>query len=249
MAAVPPVAAILFDALGTLLRLRPPGPRLRGELAGRFGLEVSEAQAQEAFAAEIRHYRTHLLRGRDAASLAELRADCADVLWAALPQAPEAACELRVEVLLGCLHFDPFPDAAPALRRARAAGRRTVVVSNWDISLHDVLARAELGELLDGVVTSAEVGVAKPAREPFDRALRLAGVEPAGAVHVGDSLREDVAGAQAAGLRAVLLERFAYGERPLADGERPLAVAGAAVLAPGTPRISSLAELDEALER
>ena len=54
--------------------------------------------------------------------------------------------------------FRAFPDAVPALQRLRAAGLRTVVVSNWDVSLHDRLAEVGLAELVDGAVTSAEVG-------------------------------------------------------------------------------------------
>jgi putative hydrolase of the HAD superfamily len=93
------------------------------------------------------------------------------------------------------------------LRELRAAGRRVVVVSNWDFSLHDVLGRIGLAPLLDGIVTSAECGARKPAREIFERALRLAGAEAAEAIHVGDSLAEDVEGARAAGVMPVLLRR------------------------------------------
>ena len=41
-------AAVLLDALGTLVALEPPAPRLRAELAARFGLEVSEDEAARA---------------------------------------------------------------------------------------------------------------------------------------------------------------------------------------------------------
>jgi HAD superfamily hydrolase (TIGR01509 family) len=60
---------------------------------------------------------------------------------------------------------------------------------------------------VDGVVTSADVGAAKPDAAVFRRALELAGVDAAGAVHVGDSLDNDVAGARAVGIRAVLVQR------------------------------------------
>jgi len=81
------------------------------------------------------------------------------------------------------------------------------VVSNWDVSLPDVLARIGLAELVDGVMPSAQAGADKPHAAIFLRALALAGVPPAEAIHVGDSLREDVAGAGAAGVRPVLLAR------------------------------------------
>ena len=91
--------------------------------------------------------------------------------------------------------------------RARQAGARIVVVSNWDVSLHEVLERVGLAPLVDGVVTSAAVGAAKPAAAIFAHALGLAGVAPERAIHVGDSLDEDVRGAAACGIRPMLLRR------------------------------------------
>jgi putative hydrolase of the HAD superfamily len=81
------------------------------------------------------------------------------------------------------------------------------VVSNWDVSLAERLDETGLLPLVDAVVSSAEVGVLKPHPAPFERALELAGVSAADAWHVGDSVEEDVEGARAAGIRAVLLAR------------------------------------------
>jgi putative hydrolase of the HAD superfamily len=67
-------------------------------------------------------------------------------------------------------------------------------------------------ELVDAVVTSAEVGAAKPEPRVFERALTLARAEPGEALHVGDKVDNDVEGAAAAGIRAVLLQR--EGEPP-----------------------------------
>jgi putative hydrolase of the HAD superfamily len=195
--------ALLLDALGTLVALEPPAPRLRAALE-----TISLAEAERAIAAEMTYYRAHLDEGRDAGSLTALRRRCAQALRDALPAAtrPDDIGPL-VEALLGSLHFHAFADARPALEAARARGLRLVVVSNWDISLPDVLARVGLAPLLDGVVTSAEMGVAKPDPAIFIRALELVGASAAGTVHVGDSLREDVDGARAAGIEAVLISR------------------------------------------
>jgi putative hydrolase of the HAD superfamily len=202
--------ALLLDALGTLVSLEPPAPRLREHLATRLGVEVSEAQAGRAIAAEIAFYRRHLQQGKDPDSLAQLRRGCAQVLLDALP--PSAALErvdLRqmVSVLLDSLRFSVFADVRPALTAARRSGRRLVVVSNWDVSLHEVLERAGVRTLVDAILTSAEFGERKPSPSIFGRALELAGVPAREALHVGDSLEEDVAGAQAAEVEAVLLVR------------------------------------------
>jgi putative hydrolase of the HAD superfamily len=215
-------AAILLDALGTLVALDPPAPRLRAELSARFDFEVSEEEAARAIAAEIAYYRAHLDEGRDEPSLRDLRRRAAEVMRSALPG--EAAARLSidplVEALLASLHFTAFPDVGPALEHARDRGQRLVVVSNWDVSLLSVLRTLELAPLLDGILTSAGVGARKPARAIFEQALALAGVPARDAIHVGDTLDEDVAGARAAGIEPVLIRR---GGGPPVPGVRTIA--------------------------
>jgi putative hydrolase of the HAD superfamily len=219
------IRAVTIDALGTLVRMQPPGPRLRTELRERAGVEVSEERATAGFAAEIHYYLEHHLEGADPESLDALRDRCAGVLRDALGIEP---VELRVvrEAMLAAIRFEPFPDAAPALEELRARGLRLVAASNWDSSLPEVLERAGLTRLLDGVVSSAAAGAAKPAPALFEAALELAGVAPAEALHVGDRPDKDVDGARRLGMRAVLIAR---------DGDRPLAA--------GVPVIRTLAEL------
>jgi putative hydrolase of the HAD superfamily len=113
--------------------------------------------------------------------------------------------------MMAAIRFRAFDDAAPALRELRARGLRLVCLSNWDYSLPEVLGRVGLLGLLDGVVTSARVGVAKPAAGIFGAALELAGCDASEALHVGDSSEEDVRGASAAGIRAVLIDRSGRG--------------------------------------
>jgi putative hydrolase of the HAD superfamily len=221
--------AVLLDALGTLLELEPPAPRLQDELARRFGVRVSEADAERAMAAEIAFYRTRLDSGKDPDSLAALRARCAEVVREQLPDSSALArvsTAALTEALLACLRFKVYPDVVPALMAARARGARLVVVSNWDASLAEVLARVELAPLLDGVLSSAQAGVRKPAPAIFEQALRIARSTAQHAVHVGDSLEEDIAGARAAGIEPILLRRD--------GGPGP----------PGVRTISSLAELE-----
>ena len=81
------------------------------------------------------------------------------------------------------------------------------IASNWDCSLPEWLRPTGILDLVDDVVTSAEVGAAKPSPRVFERALGIAGVEPADALHVGDKVDNDIEGAAAAGIRGVLLQR------------------------------------------
>lgn len=200
-----PPRAILLDALGTLVALEPPVPRLVALLHERHGVLVSEHDAGRALRAEMRHYREQCIRAADADALAELRLECAALIASELEL--ELPPEAIVPTLLDSLAFAPFPEVPAALERLRAAGVRLVVASNWDVSLHGVLDRTGLRELLDGVVTSAEIGTAKPDPALFEAALAVAGARPEHARHVGDSLLEDVEGARRAGIEPVWLRR------------------------------------------
>jgi putative hydrolase of the HAD superfamily len=197
--------AVLLDSLGTLVELEAPVPRLRARLA-ELGFEVDEERVDRAFGAEVAYYIEHHVEGRDQSTLAELRNRCAAVLLDELA-IPELPLPDARAALLDSLSFRAFPDAAPALRELRERGLRLVVASNWDCSLREVLESAGLLELVDDAVSSAEAGAAKPDPAVFRAALTAAGCEPEEAVHVGDSEENDVAGARAAGVRAVLLDR------------------------------------------
>jgi putative hydrolase of the HAD superfamily len=191
-----PYRAGLIDALGTMVRLLPPWERIEPA-----AIEALPAERVEsAFRAEMAYYAAHADQGRDAASLAALRADCAALLSAGLGR------PIDVATMMGAIEFDAYPDAVPALRDWRRRGLRICCVSNWDYELGEVLERIGLAAELDGVVTSAAAGARKPAPAIFALGLRIAGCEAADAFHVGDG-DEDVEGAHAAGIEAIRIDR------------------------------------------
>lgn len=116
-------------------------------------------------------------------------------------------------------------DAIPLLEALRARGYRLAVVSNWDGDLVDYLRPTGLSGYFDAVLDSSVVGSWKPDGHIFEIACAATGVAPADALHVGDSPGADVAGAQAMGIRAVLLDPqdlFGDGFAGLAPFERIL---------------------------
>jgi putative hydrolase of the HAD superfamily len=174
--------AVLLDALGTLVELEPPWEPLARGLG-----TAPDERLRQAVRAEMAYYREHSHEGRDAASLTELRQRCAAVL------SREAGRDVPVGTMMAAIRFRAFPDAAPALAGLRELGLRLVCVSNWDVSLSGVLESCGLGDALDRVVTSAEAGAEE-------------------AVHVGDTPEDDLAGAAAAGIRALLIARDGSGD-------------------------------------
>jgi putative hydrolase of the HAD superfamily len=204
------VKAILLDALGTLVELQPPAPRLQ-RLLREVGFDVTEERAAAGFAAEISYYLDHHLEGSDRERLERLRDRCAEEMRRALDLRDLDHATAR-RAMLEALEFRPYADVVPALSELRERGVTLVIASNWDCSLPDWLGPAGITELVDGVVTSAEVGAPKPDTRVFERALAIAGVAASEALHVGDTVDNDVEGAAAAGVRAVLLQRA--GEPP-----------------------------------
>ena len=188
--------AVTIDAYGTLVRLHDPVPALVRALRER-GIDRTPAEVTAAFQAEGEYYVPRSLQGRDEKSLAELHRDCTAVFLAALDADLDA--ESFSETYVGTLEFEAEPGAVEALASLRARGLELAVVSNWDISLHDHLARLGLDHFFRAVVTSADVGVAKPGPAIFRAALERITVPCERTLHVGD--RDiDEGGARAAGL-------------------------------------------------
>jgi putative hydrolase of the HAD superfamily len=193
--------AVFLDALGTLVELEPPWRRLACALPG-----ADSDRVEGAMRKEMAYYREHAHEGTDPEALADLRRRCAELLSSELGE------EVEVETMMSAIRFHPAADARPALARLSELGLTLVCVSNWDVSLADVLERAGLGGLLDGVISSAAAGARKPDPAIFRAALELAGCAPGEALHVGDTPEEDVAGAQAAGVPALLINRAGNGD-------------------------------------
>jgi HAD superfamily hydrolase (TIGR01509 family) len=129
----------------------------------------------------------------------------------------DAASESATQERLTAAFLEPIfataiadPAAITILASLRARGFRTGIVSNtpWGSpaqSWRAELARHDLLAAVDAAVFCADVGYRKPHPAPFERALSLLGVRAAEAVFVGDDPRWDVAGAQRAGVRPILL--------------------------------------------
>ncbi len=107
--------------------------------------------------------------------------------------------------------FHVFEDTIPALRELKNAGWRTVVVSNHVPELSAIVNGVGLSPWIDDVFSSALTGYEKPHPEAFQ--IGLAGVAPSQAWMIGDSPAADVHGAEAVGVRAILVRNQADGVR------------------------------------
>ena len=81
------------------------------------------------------------------------------------------------------------------------------VISNWDSRLISTLENLNLADNFKFILPSAVVGSAKPDKKIFEEALRLSGVKPHEACHIGDEVKTDIEGARNMGIHAILLDR------------------------------------------
>ena len=100
-----------------------------------------------------------------------------------------------------------FPETASTLSRLKAQGLELGIISNFDSRLFTVMRGLGIADAFDTVTISSLAQAAKPAPQIFHLALEKHAVDPEEALHIGDSLREDLEGAKKAGFHAVLLDR------------------------------------------
>lgn len=101
--------------------------------------------------------------------------------------------------------FEDVAELFSSLKKARIP--LALITNGASDTQREKLQTLNIEHWFDTIVISGEIGVAKPDIPIFTMALDQLGIAPAGAWHVGDNLKTDVAGAIAAGIGAVWLNR------------------------------------------
>jgi HAD superfamily hydrolase (TIGR01549 family) len=197
--------AVLFDVDFTLCR---PGPELSPEryarIAARHHVELDVARYDAARDSAIANLKRH----------PELVHD--ETIWHAFTEEifvgmggpRELASECASEIEQGWEvpeNFELYEDAHPVLEDLRAHGVKLGLVSNGIRDLHAFVEHHALD--VDAIVDSRTHGYVKPHPTIFRAALERLDVDADAAAMVGDSLEEDVEGARALGMRAILVDR------------------------------------------
>nr|WP_221244197.1 HAD family hydrolase [Cryobacterium roopkundense] len=106
-------------------------------------------------------------------------------------------------------------DALACLDALTNAGVRVGLITNGDLEFQsEKIRRVGLADRVEHVITSGELGVAKPDARIFHHACSVFGVEPSAAAYVGDRLRTDAIGAAASGLAGIWIDRRAVSVTP-----------------------------------
>ena len=192
------IEACVFDAYGTLFDVHSAVARLRARIGDR-----AEALSQLWRSKQLEYTWLRALMGR--------HADFWQVTGDALDHA--LACTgvdttWREPLMQAYLTLDAYPEVPDALRRLRAGGLRTMILSNGEPGMLRAAARsAGIAELLDAILSVEEVGIFKPHPKVYRLAVDRLAVRP-DQIAFQSSNAWDVSGAAAFGLRAVWINRL-----------------------------------------
>ena len=231
------ITTVFFDLYGTLAGFKPSRYEVQSEALADFGISVTPDgilrgyYLADAFMAQQNATKPvrNLPREEYRAFFAEYERRV--LRGAGVEVSHEQALEIWRRIRRIDYALAPFDDTIPALEACRRMGLTVGLISNMNQNGDELADSLGLLPYLDFSITSHEVGAEKPAPLIFERALERANTRPESAVHVGDQLTSDVAGALNVGINAVLLDR---------DGNHKDYKA--------QPRITELSELPELLE-
>ena len=211
------IKAVFFDAAGTLIKTVRKVGESYAAIAAKHGLEISPSELNGRF-----HIAFH-----GAAPLAFPHSESAaiDVLerqwWKTLvrkvfePWEPFQRFDVFFDELFDYFSqpqaWSLFPEVSETVSALKDRRMALAVISNFDSRLIRILDGLGASAWFDEIYVSSRVGHAKPDRRIFEAALRRYGLAAANAAHVGDSEENDLRGADAAGLRGILIDRAGSG--------------------------------------
>jgi HAD superfamily hydrolase (TIGR01662 family) len=208
-----PLRAVVFDVDFTIAE---PGPDLGAAgyaaLGRRYGLSLDPALHDDARRSALSTLERHPELDHDEELWVLFTERIIRGMGGAGADTHAAAVEMtRAWEEAG--HFELYPDVAPTLAELRRHGLKVGLLSNTARDLDLFVAHHRLA--VDALLTSRAHGKTKPHQSIFREVLGRLGVTPPEAVMVGDSLEDDVEGALAIGMQALLVDREGrYPDRP-----------------------------------
>src|SRR5260221_400408 len=221
-AAEPRPKVIFFDAAGTLFHL-PQGVGFHyREVLSRHGVERDEAMLASAFREVWTEIDPPPLHAGPRAD--DDRGWWREVVGRVLDRCGVGAAEVDRAPFFEELYAEfvrpavwrLYPEVEEVLATL-AAHFELGVITNFDGRFRTIADQLDIARHFRHVVISSEVGGDKPEPRIFQRALEMAGVAPAEALHAGDDPIADWQGAERAGLRVFRLERPRNSLRDLLD--------------------------------
>lgn len=201
--ALAPITCVSFDVGGTLLAPYPSVGHTYALVARQHGIEADAALLNQRFRAAWKTAKSV----SSPMSRAWWQALTNDVFSLWVPELPEPFFTALFDAFRDPRAWRIFPDVSPTLNELKTRNLRLVAASNWDDRLPALLRDLGLAHFFEKVFYSEQLNAAKPSPAFFAAVARELRSAPEQILHVGDDESEDVAGARAAGVRAILLDR------------------------------------------
>ncbi len=209
-----PIKVIFFDAAETLFRTRGSVGEIYLKIAKKYGSKAAKEEIDDAFFYVFSKNPSPLISENVPS---DERTGIERGWWynvvkevftrvGMIPSFDNYFHEVYT-IFKGSQGWELFPETIEVLTRLREKGYQTGMITNFDTRVYEVNRALGVAPLIDSLTLSSEAGAAKPSPLIFKTALKAHQVMPDEALHVGDSLSDDVRGAQKAGLQAVLIDR------------------------------------------
>lgn len=218
----PPIQVVFFDAAGTLFHVKGSVGEVYVRYAEKYGVYNSDemiAKVDQAFKEAFRQAPPAIFAVEEPEKLKQ----CERLWWFDIVH----GVFYRVGMFDGFdEYFDEvfhafgtselwevYPEVPGVLGDLKSQGYELGVISNFDTRFYEIFRGLQLNQYFDSITISSLAGSAKPSPKIFHYALDQHAIDPEDAVHVGDSVREDLEGAREAKMRGLLIDR---------DGQIPL---------------------------
>ncbi|MBO0780298.1 MAG: HAD family hydrolase [Ktedonobacteraceae bacterium] len=201
------ISIIFFDADGTLWDFEKVLHYALGQTLAELRRRVPGPRTEELSTSDLDTMRAQVASKRRGQGLTheQIRQEAFERTLAILGRPDPQLAAYLTEFYLHhrFTHIEMYPDVLPALGQLKTR-YRLGLISNGNTYPE----RCGLPNTFDVVVFAHDHSVRKPSPRLYEIALGQAGVTPGQAVHVGDSLLNDIVGAQAAGIYATWLNRY-----------------------------------------
>lgn len=209
-----PVKVIFFDAAETLFKIRGSVGELYLKIARKYGSKASKEALDEAFFNVFKQkpppvFAPDISPNERMAIEKQWWYEVVHQVFTEVGMIPsfESYFQEVYTVFKGSQGWELFPETVEVLGLLRKKGYSLGMITNFDTRVYEVARALGIFPLLDSMTLSSEAGAPKPEPLIFKKAVETHRVKPAEAIHVGDSLSDDVGGALKSGLQAVLIDR------------------------------------------
>ena len=104
-------------------------------------------------------------------------------------------------------HWEIYPEVPDVLKELKVQGYELGAISNFDTRFFKIFRELNLDQYFDSITISSLAGSAKPSPKIFKYALDQHALDPDEAIHIGDSIKEDIEGARQANMLSILVDR------------------------------------------